>query len=675
LDEGSAQARWAIDPDGVTGRALVQSVGSVVTIPLRLRGAVVFSGRVRLLPHDWRDGTGTLQAWVAVTDPSGTQRTLWSGMLAAAGLREGKRTGRPVSCDVPASSTSLKLGIGPRSPGAGRLVDRAAWIDPELEATADVFAPDPNSSPRLAPGRVGVTSSDTPLISVLTPVHNPPVQMLEEAIASVRSQSFPFWELCLVDDGSSDPDVIAALERHAASDHRIHLRRHETAGGISAATNTALEIATGEYIALLDHDDSLTHDALQRVAERIAQQPDLDMIYTDEDIVLDGRPIWLHLKPDWSPDTERTNGYTCHLGVYRRALVSEIGGFRSEFDGSQDVDMILRLVERTDRVAHIPRILYHWRVHASSTAGGDAKPYAYVAARNAIAAHLERSGIEAEVGYGPPGLYRVAHRVDRLRTVEFVLAVEDSSGLEQAASSWVSQPHPTWKVALATPEHAIGGCADALRNAGVEDSRVTMIPVEAGTDIETALSVAAGAADAGLLLIMQAPAVGLTHDWLSRLIGYGNQPEIAAAGPIVLGPDGRIAEAGVALPEGIPLHLLHGSRSSMDKFFGYGTSVFNVSAVSGILATRREVYEQLRGLDPRFRELALIDYCLRATEAGGRIVIVPDARLRVTGRDPTVNDLPVIWRMRESWVKTHTHDPYYNPNFRTDRGDFEPNGL
>ena len=125
-------------------------------------------------------------------------------------------------------------------------------------------------------------------------------------------------------------------ERHAASDRRIHLERREAAGGISAATNTALELATGEYIALLDHDDTLTPDALERVADQIAAQPDLDMIYSDEDIVLDGRPIWLHLKPDWSPDTLHTNGYTCHLGVYRRALVSEIGGFRSEFDGSQD---------------------------------------------------------------------------------------------------------------------------------------------------------------------------------------------------------------------------------------------------------------------------------------------------------------------------------------------------
>ena len=672
LDEGSAQARWPVDPDGVGGRALVQAAGSVVTFPLRLSGAVGFSARVRLLPHDWRDGAGSLRAWVAVTDEDGAQRRLWSGVLTTAVLHKGKPSGLLVHCEVPASSTSLKLGVGPRGSGTGHLVARAAWVDPEITDPAGALALSVRPRPRSVPPADGQTLSADPLVSILTPVHDPPLQMLEEAIASVRSQTFPGWELRLVDDGSTNPEVIAALERHAALDPRIHLKRREAAGGISAATNTALELATGEYIALLDHDDTLAPDALSRVAEKIAAQPDLDMIYTDEDIVMDGRPIWLHLKPGWSPDTLRTNGYTCHLGVYRRALVAEIGGFRSEFDGSQDVDMILRLVERTDRIAHIPRILYHWRVHASSTAGGDAKPYAYVAARNAIAGHLERCGIEAEVGYGPPGLYRVAHRVDPHQSVALVLGVEDPHGLEEAARSWVSQPHPTWSLVLAAPEHVLAACARALRAARIGDSRLTTIPAPADADSATALASAANAATAEHLLLMYAPVVGLTNDWLTRLIGYSNQPGIAVAGPVLLGPDGRISQAGVALPEGIPLHLLHGDRSSMDNFFGYGTSVYNVSAVSGVLATRRDAYEQLGGLNPEFRELALIEYCLRATDRGERVVIVPDARLRATGRDPTVNDLPAIWRLLETWAQTHTRDSYYNPNHRTDRGDFEP---
>ena len=672
LDDGSSQAQWSVDADGVRGRTLVQSADSVVAIPLRLTDAVGFSARVRLLPHDWRDRSGMLRVWAAATDAGGIQRTLWSGTLTTAALHKGKPRGLAVDCDVPASSTALRLGIDLCDSGTGWPVSRAAWVDPEITNPVAAAAGSPGSIAPLLPQPERLATSDGPLISVLTPVHNPPLHMLEEAIGSVRSQTFANWELCLVDDGSTDPEVIAALERHAATDPRIQLKRRSPAGGISAATNDALTLATGEYVALLDHDDTLAPDALQHVAARIRADPTLDMLYSDEDIVMDGQPIWLHLKPGWSPDTLRTNGYTCHLGVYRRALVSEIGGFRSAFDGSQDVDMILRLAERTDRIAHIPEILYHWRIHASSTAGGDAKPYAYVAARNAIAAHLERCGIEAEVGYGPPGLYRVAHRVDPRQSIAFVLAVEGPEGLEEAARSWAVQPHRAWSIVLAAPERSLAACVTVLRAAGVADSCVTPIAITAEWDWPTALTQAADAARAEHLLVMQTPAVGLTYDWLARLIGYSDQPGIVAAGPILLSEDGRISQAGIAVPEGIPLHLLHGDHSSMDNFFGYGTSVYNVSAVSGVLATPRQVYQRLGGLDAAFREFALIDYCLRGVEGGGRVVIVPDARLRTTGPDITINDLGMISRLRDRWAQTHTHDPYYNPNFRTDRGDFEP---
>jgi len=331
--------------------------------------------------------------------------------------------------------------------------------------------------------------------------------------------------------------------------------------------------------------------------------------------------------------------------------------------------MILRLMERTDRVAHIPRVLYHWRAHSGSTAGGDAKPYAYVAARNAIVAHLDRAGIDADVGFGPPGLYRVAHRVSSSTSVDLVLAVDNEQGLAQAARSWLNQPHPTWNVVVAAPADKLDAATNALTTAGIPESRITTIPRAPGQTLAAALAAAADAATAEHLLLMQTLATGLTPDWLTRLIGYSHQTDIAAAGPIVLAPDGRIQQAGIAIPQGIPLHLLHGARSSMDHLFGYGTSVFNVSAVSGVLVTPRETYHRLGGLRPEFNDQALTEYCLRATNAHQRIVIVPDARLRATGPDHTTNDLPAIWRLRQTWAQTHTHDPYYNPNYRTDRGD------
>ncbi len=340
---------------------------------------------------------------------------------------------------------------------------------------------------------------------MLTPVHDPPVQMLEEAIHSVQAQTFADWELCLVDDSSTRPEVLSALERHAASDSRIRLKRRETAGGISAATNTALELATGDYIALLDHDDTLVPDALQRVAQQIAAQPDLDMIYSDEDVVDDDGAIEHHPKPGWSPEHMSALMYTCHLGVYRRALAVDLGGFRSQFDGCQDYDFVLRFMERTDRITHIPRILYHWRAHAMSTAGGDVKPYAYLSQPAAIADHLKRTGVDAEVQFAHvPGIHRIVYRVRPSTTVDLVLAIADPDGLAEAATSWLAQPHPAWRVVIAGPAESLDAATSAIVSAGVIDPRIVAVPTGPGDGPATALAAAAGAATSEHLLLMEA---------------------------------------------------------------------------------------------------------------------------------------------------------------------------
>ena len=636
--------------------------GATFTVPLNLSSEVLFSARVMLLPHDWRDLHGAVRASVAVTDEGGHERALWSGTLRASDWARPR--GRRVDCRIPASCTGLRLRL--RTLGALRYtsVARAIWwepaiTDPHAEEVARV-PPGPRTPP--APPR----PSGAPLISVLTPVHDPPPAMLEEAIASVRGQTFTDWELCLVDDGSTDPEVIAVLERNATSDPRIRVKRRPTAAGISATTNAALDLAIGEYIALLDHDDTLVPDALQHVADQIARQPDLDMIYSDEDVVRDGGLIEHHPKPGWSPEHMSALMYTCHLGVYRRTLARDIGGFRSQFDGCQDYDFVLRLMERTERITHIPQFLYHWRAHAMSTAGGDAKPYAYLAQPGAIADHLERSGVDAAVQFTHmPGIHRIVHRVRPSTSVDFLLALGDPRGLAEAVASWLTQPHLNWNLVLAGDAETLEAAITSLASAGVAGSRITALPSSPGEDPATGLAAAAGAATAEHLLFMQNPVAGLTHDWLTRLIGYSNQPQIAAAGPVVLSPDGRIQQAGIAIPEGIPLYVQYGSPAA-----GAPSVVYNLSAVSGVLATRRDTYQELGGLDPRFREHALIEYCLSATEAGGRVVIVPDARLRATGPDTATNDLTAIWRLRQRWAQTHTHDPYYNRNYRTDRGDF-----
>ncbi|HEX4011433.1 MAG TPA: glycosyltransferase [Solirubrobacteraceae bacterium] len=656
LDERSRDTRWALHPDGVLGRALVVEGGAAATFPLRLKAPVTFAARSMLLPHDWRDGSGTVRPWVAVADAAG-QRKLWAESLVASD--RGRPRGHPVQVMLPATTRALTLGVDVADAEDPRSLERAIWLEPAL---FDPTAPSALSpSPPTTPPTVG-----DPLISVLMPVHDPPLAMLTEAIASVHAQTYPRWELCLVDDGSSNPRIAAALEHAATIDPRVRLIRHETPRGISAATNAALARATGDYVALLDHDDVLIPDALREVADRIAAQPGLDMVYSDEAVVTeDGQLIEHHPKPGWSPEHMAALMYTCHLGVYRRHLATEVGGFQTRFDGCQDYDFVLRLVEQGGRVAHVPRILYHWRAHASSTAGGDqAKPYAYLAQPGAISEHLQRSGIDADVQFGPsPGLHRIVHRVNPADTVDLVLAIRTIDGLAQAAASWQAQPHPAWRLILAAAPELLPSALAVLRDTGLTTDRLTTVATDA--DWAEAMATAAATATADHLLLIEQPAIGLTRDWLTRLLGYSQQPHIAAAGPVILAPDGRIQHAGIAIPEGIPLYLHHG-----DDARAAPPVVYNLSAVTGMVCTRRQVHERLGGLHPEHHELALIDYCLRAGDHGDRAVIVPDARLRTTGPDPATNDLPALWNLRADWSSTHKTDPYYNPNYRTDRGDY-----
>ena len=668
LDAGSAAVLWPVDVEDVPGRAIMLPVDATLSIPARLEHPVRLSARVMLVPRDWRDGESMIRAWIAAVLPDATRTELWSGSLRSA-AEHGEPDGLQVDCELPASIRTLLLGCDRPPPRTGTAVGRVIWIDPEI---IDPAAPTPQAAPAPpAAPTVARAQPDGPLVSVLTPVHDPPIEMLEDAIRSVRAQTFGDWELCLVDDGSTDPRVLETLRQHAAEDARIQVTRRDQAGGIATATNAALELASGEYIALLDHDDALEPHALELVAQRILADPELDMIYSDEDILADGRRIAKHPKPDWSPEMFCTAMYTCHLGVYRRALATRIGGFNAEFDGCQDYDFVLRLTELTNRVAHIPQILYHWRAHVRSSASGEqAKPYAYVAQQRAISAHLERIGVGADVQFGRfPGFHRVVHRVDPSLTASVLLTVtgEDSSSVAviEAARSLHSQAHPSWEIVLATPPATLETAATSLRGAGVEDSRIITVASDPTTDPTTALAAAARAARTDHLVFMQTPAIALTHDWLRRLIGYSTQPEIAAAGPIVLAPDGRISNAGVAITGGIPLFLLHGVDGA-----GGIPVVTNVSAVSGVLATRRDTFQNLGGLRAEMGDLALIDYCLRARQAQMRVVSVPDARLQSIGPDNPANDLPATWRLRDAWGQMFARDPYYNPSYRQDRGDY-----
>ncbi|MEM9542279.1 MAG: glycosyltransferase, partial [Cyanobacteria bacterium P01_E01_bin.42] len=266
--------------------------------------------------------------------------------------------------------------------------------------------------------------SHLPVFSILLPVYNVEGIWLEKAIQSVREQIYPHWELCIADDASSASHIRPLLEGYRESDRRIKVIFREKNGNISAASNSALELATGEYIGLLDHDDELAIAALFSVAKLLQSHPDADFIYTDEDhIDTQGKHFDPAFKPDWSPEYFQTQMYTCHFGVYRTQLVLEIGGFRSEFDGAQDYDLVLRLTEKTTNIYHIPKILYHWRAIASSSASGvQGKPQAFQRGKKVLESMLERSQYEGVVEETDmAGVFRVRHQLKEEYKVSIVI--------------------------------------------------------------------------------------------------------------------------------------------------------------------------------------------------------------------------------------------------------------
>ena len=263
----------------------------------------------------------------------------------------------------------------------------------------------------------------SPKISIVMPVYDTPLNFLDLAIRSVRKQQYENWELCICDDASPNPKVRARLESWEKQDPRIKVTYSTQNEGISRASNHALELASGEFVGLLDHDDELSSDALYEVVSLLQQKHDADMIYSDEDM-LDpkGRRVRPHFKPDWSPEHMLAVMYTCHFGVYRRRLLEEIGGFRVGFEGAQDYDLVLRLSEKTDQIYHIPKILYHWRMAPNSLASGAAKPYAYEAAKRALTEHLIRRRIPGEIVHGDRlGSYRVRFNLEGADRVSIVI--------------------------------------------------------------------------------------------------------------------------------------------------------------------------------------------------------------------------------------------------------------
>jgi glycosyltransferase involved in cell wall biosynthesis len=512
-----------------------------------------------------------------------------------------------------------------------------------------------------------------PVVSVLMPVFNTPPVWLTRAIDSVRRQVYPHWQLSICDDGSRDEGTRAVLAR-IADDARITIDRLERNQGISAASNAALANARGEWIALLDHDDELAPEALAELVRTINRHPDTDVAYSDEDkIDQSGQRCDPFFKPDWAPEHLLSCMYTCHLFAARKALVDEAGGFRIGYEGSQDYDLMLRLSDRTSRIRHIPRVLYHWRKTPASVAGaGLAKPWAIDAGHRALADYARRNCLDAEILAGPsPGRYRVRRRVPPESSVSVVIGAFDPVASIAEAEALISRIARDGGSRIAE----ILVIRRPARDERAPSSGTRIVDVSPGASPLAAVNAAGRGARGDHLLFLAPRLEPVVPGWIDALLEHSIEPGVGAVGGKLLDHEGRLRHIGIVLGlKGLAASPFAGYPAAMEGYISSAVGTRNYSAVSGAcLMTRRAVFETLHGFDERAGLThAALDYCLRAGRAGHRVVFTPYASLRETAASSTVDDVSSTELIRARWADVIDNDPFYNPNLSRDFLDCRP---
>jgi GT2 family glycosyltransferase len=506
-----------------------------------------------------------------------------------------------------------------------------------------------------------------PLLSVVMPVFDPDPHWLRAAIESVRHQVYTNWELCITDDGSTNPEVRRVLGSYDGIDQRIRVTYSDRNQGIAAASNTAIAMASGEFVGFLDHDDELKPNALFEVVRLLNQRRDLDYIYSDEDKVeLTGQLTSAFFKPDWSPDLLMSVNYVTHLSVYRRELLSGAGGLRSEYDGSQDYDLALRMTEMTQRIGHVPLPLYSWRkVPGSAAASLDFKSYAYAAGRRALADAVARRGHRGEVEQAMvEGRYRVRYELAGNPRVVIIIPTRDRLDLLEDCVESIhrASTYPNYEIMVVDNDSRE---PETLRYLAAFDGRVLRYPHP--FNYARMMNVATReATDADFYLFLNNDTEVIAPDWIEAMVEHGQRPEVAAVGGRLLYPDGRPQH------EGIVIGLQGAAARNVDHsgYFGLGETVRNCSAVSAAcMLLRPEVFWDLGGLE---EGLAVayndVDFCLRAREKGYQIVYTPYALLyhdegssRGLGGTQNPQDEAFFRRRWDGY-----RDPYYSPSLDVD---------
>lgn len=525
-----------------------------------------------------------------------------------------------------------------------------------------------------------------PLISIVIPLYCTPLPYLKELLESVRRQSYENWQLCLA-DGSPDDKAKEFIEKHYGREKRIVYRKLEENGGISVNTNEAVALATGEYLMLCDHDDTLEPDALYEIVKAI-NDTGADVLYTDEDKVsMDGQHYFdPNFKPDFNLFRLRENNYICHIFVVKKSLTDETGLLRSEFDGAQDFDFILRCCEKAQKITHIPKVLYHWRCHMDSTAADpSSKAYAYEAGRKAVREHYQRLGIDAKVEMTErPGWYRSHVKVQGNPLISVIIPNKDHmDDLELCLFSMTRKStYRNYEILIVENNSEKEETFEYYKKLPDRYPKARVLTWEKEFNYSAINNFAAKEAKGEYLLFLNNDVEILTPDWMEEMLQNCQQEDVAAVGAKLYYPDDTIQHAGVVLGlGGIAGHIMCRASREDPGYFGRMISVQEISAVTAAcMMVKKSDFDAVGGLDETF-QVAFndIDLCMKFRAAGKKIIFTPYAELyHYESKSRGLEDTPEkqfrfdkeVKRFQEKWAQQlEMGDPYYSPNLSVTEGD------
>lgn len=521
-----------------------------------------------------------------------------------------------------------------------------------------------------------------PKFSIVIPMYNTPVNFFEELVDCLKEQTYSNWELCLADGSPKENDE---LKNIINSDKRIKYHFINENKGISGNTNEALKLVTGDYILLVDHDDLLPIFCLYELAKTINNNPDVEFIYTDEDKIEGEKDQRCdpHFKPDFAIDTLRSNNYITHLSVFKKELMDKLGGFRDKYNGAQDFDIIIRATENTKNIIHIPKVMYHWRVHPNSTAMvADAKPYAYEAGIKVIEDHLERQNLKAKVTHGGdiPGVYEVEYEVKGNPKVSIIIPNKDSIRLLKRCINSILKltTYKNYEIVIVENNSTNSKTFkyyDKIQN--LQNVRILKY-TEKGFNYSKIINFGVkNCKDSEYVVQLNSDTKLLTPDWIEKFIGYGQREDIGAVGARLYYEDQSIQHAGIGVGIcDLAANLLPNTPRNAHAYFGRECLTQNLSAVTGAcLFSKRSIYEEVGYMDETNFAVAFndVDFCLKIRQAGYLIVYNPYVEFihyesKTRGYEDTPEKKARFEKesnnFRTKWRKVlDIGDPYLNINF------------